>query len=319
MVETGIVEPVKHSEWAAPIVPILKPNGKMRICVDFKYLNSQLNVEKYPVPRLDEMLSVISSNKYFSKIDLTNAYLQMSVDEECQNYLVMSTQKGLFKFKRLCYGLASAPGIFQRFMSELLSDFEGAVCYLDDILICSESKAEQHDKIKAVLARLQGSNVNLNWKKCQFDLPEIDFLGYVVSEKGISPSPSKVSAILEAPVPNNLTELQSFIGMVTYYSRFIRNFSEILSPLYELTKKQTKFVWGKRQQVAYNVIKRSICNSEILTCFTGKSKLIVEVDASPIGVGAVLIQSEKGVEKPIMFASKKLSPAENNYSQADRE
>ena len=151
------------------------------------------------------------------------------------------------------------------------------------------------------------------------DVPKIEFLGYIVSGDGISPAPEKVEAIRNAPVPTNLNELLSLIGLVTYYSKFVHKFSEIMCPLYDLTKKNVPFVWGKRQDCAYRAIKSAICNSDLLTCFTGKSKLAVEVDASPNGVGAVLLQIEDGIERPLMFSSKKLTAAEMNYSQTDRE
>ena len=130
-------------------------------------------------------------------------------------------------------------------MSELLAEIPGVCCFLDDIVICSQSRAEQYDRVGSVLKVLQEANIQLNLKKCQFDLPKIDFLGYVVSGNGISPSPEKIEAILQAPIPTNLAELQSFIGMVTYYNRFVHKFSEIMSPLYDLTKKNVKFKWTK--------------------------------------------------------------------------
>ena len=265
------------------------------------------------------MLTVVSDNTLFSKIDLSNAYLQIAVNSKSQEYLVISTEKGLFRYRRLPFGLASAPGIFQRFISQLLADIEGVSVFLDDILICAKSEQDQFLKVELVLSKLKEANVVLNIQKCQFNQSAIPFLGYIISEKGISPSPEKVEAILNAPVPNNLGELLSFIGLVTYYSRFIHKFSEIMSPLYELTRKNVKFVWTKRQSVAYDIIRKAICSDKILSCFTGKHKLILEVDGSPVGVGAILLQVENGVEKPICFASKKLSSAESNYSQTDRE
>ena len=319
LVKENIIEPVKYSEWASPIVPVLKSNGKIRICTDFKDLNSKMNIEKYPLPRLEEMLSVVSDNKIFSKLDMSNAYLQMAVNSDDQKFLVISTEKGLFKFKRLPYGLASAPGIFQRFVQQLLGDIEGVAVFLDDILICAKSEFDQVEKINLVLNRLKTANVQLNKSKCDLNRTSIDFLGYVLSDKGISPSPGKVSAIKNAPVPKNLTELQAFIGLVTYYSRFIYKFSDIMHPLYELTKKHVKFEWSKKCQIAYDLIKKSICTSDLLVCFTGKSRIILEVDASPVGVGAVLLQVENGIEKPVAFSSKKLTSAQSNYSQTDRE
>lgn len=319
LINDNIIEPVAFSDCASPIVPVLKKNGKMRICCDLKYLNTQINIEKYPLPKLDEMLAVIGDNKIFSKLDLCNAYLQIPVAKKDQELLVVSTEKGLFKYLRLPFGLASAPGIFQRFISQLLSNIDGVIVYLDDILICSKTPTDQFNKLKIVLNILQEANVKLNLQKCKFNQSKIDFLGYVISEKGLSPSEDKVKAVLDAPVPQNVQELQSFLGLVTYYSRFIHRFSDILAPLYNLTKKNTRFVWDRKCEIAYDLIKKSLCNSNVLTCFTGKHKIILETDASPVGVGCVLIQVENNVEKPIAFASKMLTSAEKNYSQTDRE
>ena len=224
LIDNKIIEPVAFSDCASPIVPVLKKNGKMRICSDLKYLNTQINIEKYPLPKLDEMLSVVNDNKIFSKLDLCNAYLQIPVSKDDQNLLVISTEKGLFKYLRLPFGLSSAPGIFQRFISQLLSNIDGVIVYLDDILICSSSPSDQFNKVKTVLNKLQEVNVKLNLDKCIFNQTTIDFLGYVISEKGLYPSPTKVKAILEAAIPTDVHELQSFLGLVTYYSRFIHRF-----------------------------------------------------------------------------------------------
>ena len=265
------------------------------------------------------MLAIINSPTYFSELDLANASLQIPVCESDQNFLVVSTEKGLFKWKCLPFGLASDPGIFQRFIFQLLCGIEGIVVYLDDILICSSSLADQEKKLKLVLDRLSNANVKLNVKKCELNKSVIEFLGYEISAKGLSPSHTKVRAILDAPEPRNLVELQSFLGLVTYYSRSLYRFSDILSPLYDLTKKGVKFVWCKNCQIALDLVKKSLCSSTALSCFTGESKVIIEVDASPVGVSAVLLQIENGTERPIAFASKKLSSAEKNYSQTDRE
>ena len=318
LLDKDIIEPIVHSDWASPIVPVLKKNGKIRICADFKYLNSQLNIEKYPLPKLEEMLSVVGDNKVFSKLDLENAYLQVPINDD-ENLLVISTQQGLYRFKRLPYGLASAPGIFQRYISQLLNKFDDVVMYLDDILVVSKNIEDHKLRLKQVLEVLQKANVKLNEKKCDLFKTSLDFLGFVLSEKGFSPSPDKIKAILEAPEPTNLNELKSFIGLVTYYNRFVPNFSTVLAPLYDLTKNSNKFVWSSNCKKSFQSIKELLSNSNLLTTFNGYSKLILETDASPVGVGAVLLQCENGLERPVAFASKKLSSAELNYSQIDKE
>ena len=227
-------------------------------------LCSKISIEKYPLPKFEEMMTTVGANTHFSKIDMKQAYLQIEVEEEDQKYLVVSTPKGLFKFLRLPFGLASSPGIFQRFISQLLAGIEGVNCFMDDVLICASSKADLYEKVKTVLGRLSSANIALNLGKCKIDVPKIEFLGHVISADGIAPSVEKLEAINKAPVPSNLNELLSLIGLVTYYSKFVHRFSDIMCPLYELTKKNVPFVWGKRQDVAYKAIKAAISKSELL-------------------------------------------------------
>ena len=320
LVADDIIESVNSSTWAAPIVPVLKPDRKsMRICVDFKMLNKNIACDKYPLPKVDEILAVVGKSKIFSKIDLKDAYLQVPVDDESQNLLVVNTHKGLFKYKRLPFGLASSPAIFQRFMSQLLKDIDGVVAFLDDILIGGETKEEHDTRLNLVLKVFQKHNVAINKKKTVLNTSSIEYLGYVISGDGIKPSPKKLTAILEAPTPKSVGEVQSFLGMVTYYCRFVRNFSSVLAPLYDLLKKGSTFKWSSVEAKAFCNVKEELAKSDLLANFDSEHLVIVEVDASPVGVGCVLMQEMNGYERPIYFASKKLSAAESNYSQLDKE
>ena len=320
LVNDNIIESVSHSDWAAPIVPVLKENKKeIRICADFKALNKQIQCDKYPLPKIDELLASIGKGKIFSKIDLKNAYLQIPVEENSQECLVINTHKGLFKYKRLPFGLSSSPGIFQRFISQILSNIEGVAAYMDDIVISGETKEEHDERLKKVLNVLQSHNVQINKSKTVLNMESIDYLGYCISGEGIKPSPQKVQAILDAPCPTSVAEVHSFLGMITFYCRFVKNFSTKSAPLYDLLKKDTKFRWTKVEQNAFKEIKQDFVNSKLLVNFDGLSPLIVEVDASPVGVGCVLLQKVNGVERPIHFASKKLTSAEMKYSQLDKE
>ena len=320
LVSDDIIEPVTSSTWAAPIVPVLKPDKKsMRICVDFKMLNKNIACDKYPLPKVDEILAVVGKSKIFSKIDLKDAYLQVSVDDESQDLLVVNTHKGLFKYKRLPFGLASSPAIFQRFMSQLLKDIDGVVAFLDDILIGGETKEEHDNRLDRVLRVFQKHNVAINKKKTVLNTNSIEYLGYIISGVGIKPSPKKLAAILEAPTPKSVGEVQSFLGMVTYYCRFVRNFSSVLAPLYDLLKKGSKFKWSSVEANAFCKVKEELANSDLLANFDSDHSVTVEVDASPVGIGCVLMQEMNGHERPVYFASKKLSSAESNYSQLDKE
>ena len=319
LVEEDIIESVKFSDWASPIVPVLKDDKSMRICGDFKYVNTCIACEKYPLPRLEEIFAVVGKSKIFSKIDLKDAYLQLPIDEESQKLLVINTSKGLFKYKRLPFGVSSAPAIFQRFMSQLLMNVEGVIAFLDDIFIGGETQEEHDERLNRVLRELQKNNVSINKKKSVINTDKLEYLGYVISGDGIRPSPQKLTAILEAPSPKSVSEVKSFLGMVTYYSRFIPRFSTILAPLYDLLKKDRTFKWSNVEDNAFKTVKAKLSESNFLANFDGDSSVIIEVDASPVGVGCVLMQKIKGIEQPIYFASKKLSPAELKYSQLDKE
>ena len=320
LISDGVLVPISHSEWAAPIVPVMKENKKeIRICASFKALNKQIQCDRYPLPKIDELLSVIGKGKIFSKIDLKNAYLQIPVDEESQEFLVINTHKGLFKYTRLPFGLSSSPGIFQRFISQLLSSIEGVAAYMDDIVVSGATKEEHDERLKQVLDVLQSHNVQINKKKTVLNMDTIEYLGYNISGEGIKPSPRKVEAIVDAPCPTSVAEVQSFLGMVTFYCKFVKNFSTKAAPLYELLKKGARFKWTKLEQQSFNSIKDDLAESKLLANFDGESPLMVEVDASPVGVGCVLLQKIDGHEKPIYFASKKLTSAEIKYSQIDKE
>ena len=320
LVKEGIITPVDYSEWAAPIVPVLKSDKKsMRICADFKYLNKSLEVDQYPLPKVDELLSVIGRGKVFSKIDLKDAYLQVPVDEEAQKLLVINTPKGLFRYNRLPFGLASSPAVFQRFMVQLMYCIPGTSVFFDDILISGSSEKEHDERLFNVLNVLKSNNIKINKCKSILKVNCIDYLGYSISSEGVKPPEKKIEAILNAPSPTSVAEVKSFVGLVTYYCRFVPNFSTILAPLYDLLKKNVNFKWSDVEENAFKTIKQKLCNAMILANFDGFSPLILEVDASPVGVGCVLKQIVNGEEQPIYFASKKLSSAEKNYSQLDKE
>nr|XP_045614303.1 uncharacterized protein K02A2.6-like [Procambarus clarkii]XP_045614304.1 uncharacterized protein K02A2.6-like [Procambarus clarkii]XP_045614305.1 uncharacterized protein K02A2.6-like [Procambarus clarkii]XP_045614306.1 uncharacterized protein K02A2.6-like [Procambarus clarkii]XP_045614307.1 uncharacterized protein K02A2.6-like [Procambarus clarkii]XP_045614308.1 uncharacterized protein K02A2.6-like [Procambarus clarkii]XP_045614309.1 uncharacterized protein K02A2.6-like [Procambarus clarki len=319
-VAEGILEQITHSEWAAPIVPVLKADRKsMKIPADFKELNNRIHCEKYPLPTIDELLSVVCKGTVFSKIDLKDAYLQIPVDEESQKMLVINTHKGLYKYKRLPFGLSSSPAIFQGFMSQLLVNIDGVVSFLDDIIVCGENEEEHDARLEKVLNLLQEHNVKINKGKTALKTSDIEYLGYHISGKGFTPSHKNVAAVVDAPAPTSVREVQSFVGMITYFFKFVKNFSTKLKPLYELLKKGARFKWTAREENAFRNIKQELLNSPLLTNFTGKLPLKLEVDASPIGVGCVLLQEVDGQEKVVYFASKKLSPAEQSYSQLDKE
>ncbi|UYV82062.1 K02A2.6-like, partial [Cordylochernes scorpioides] len=294
MVAKGYLCEVASSKWATPVVVVPKKNKEIRICCDFK-------------------------GKYFYKLDLRNAYLQLEVDPGTRPLLTINTHKGLFRFKRMPFGLANAPSYFQSVMDRVLSGIGGVICYIDDVLIATASIEEHLALLKTIFARLAKYNIKLKKEKCLFLQKEIEYLGHLVTGEGIRPLDHKVQAIQKAKTPTNISELRSFLGLVNFYGKFIPNLPELLKPLHELLHKKRPWVWTKECGEAIDKCKNSITSERVLVPYDTTLPLCLATDASQIGVGAVLSHIIEGQERPIMFASRTLSEAEQNYSQIEKE
>ena len=322
LVAEGILVPVPHSEWAAPIVPILKSDGhSISICGDYKVtVNREAKTDAYLLPRINDLFANLSGGKVFSNLDLVSAYQQIELDEDSKQYTTINTSRGLFQYNRLPFGISTAPSIFQRIMENVLRDLPGVTVYLDDILISGSDMDNHFRNLEGVLQRLQEAGLTLKEDKCAFALPSVEYLGHTIDGSGLHPSPRKVKAIQEAPEPKNLTELRSFIGLLNYYTNFIPNLSCFLFPFYRLMQKGVRWTWTTEHKQLFNRAKNLLQSSALLTHFDPNKQLIVAADASPIGVGGVLSHiMEDGSEQPIAFVSRSLSPAERKYSQIDKE
>ncbi|XP_026330562.1 uncharacterized protein K02A2.6-like, partial [Hyposmocoma kahamanoa] len=323
MLRAGVIEPVvDHSDWASPLVPIPKPDGTLRLCADYKStLNPALLIDRYPLPKIEDVLVNLNGNQYFSKIDLSQAYNQVELDES-KRYTVINTHRGLFRYNRLVYGLASSVGIFQRIMTELLKGIPNVQVFLDDVIIGGKSENEHIHALEMVLRRLLGHGLKLKKSKCVFLTKEVTYLGYVVSQDGIRADKSKVKAVLKMPTPQSVTELRSFLGMVNFFAKFIRNISSILSPLYNLLRKNVEWKWDGKCERSFQKVKQLLMSAEVLCHYDPNRPLVLTCDASARGVGAVLSQRGEGAdgrERAVAYASRTLSDAETNYSQIHRE
>ncbi len=265
LTKEGILEPVAFADWAAPIVPVLKPDKQsVRICGDLKTtINQSLKTDKYPIPRVEDLLASLAGGKQFTKLDLSEAYLQVQLNEDDRKYVVVNTQQGLFQYTHLPYGVASAPGIFQRVMENVLQGLKHTVVYIDDILITGESEKEHMSNVKNVLKRLMEAGLKLRKSKCEFMLPSVSYLGYQVDATGVHPLPEKVKAIEEAPEPKNLQELRAYLGLLNYYSKFLPNLSQKLHPLYQLLKGGQSWKWSKVEVDAFQLSKQLLLSSNI--------------------------------------------------------
>ena len=317
LVTEGILLQKQSSDWAAPIVPVEKADGSIRLCGDYKTtVNSVLTPDHYPLPLIDDLYSKLA---HFTKLDLRCAYLQIPVEEESRKYTTINTHRGLFEFARLPFGVASAVGIFQRIVDDLFRDMPQVCAYLDDILITGKTLSDHLVNLEEVLRRLDEAGLRLNRKKCVFLAPEVEYLGHRIDNKGLHPTKRKLDAIMQAPVPTDASQLKAYLGLLNYYGRFLRNLSSELAPLYELLQKQKEFQWTKRHQMAFEKSKKMIESSSLLVFYDPNKPLILTTDASSYGVGAVLSHTIDGLERPIYCASRTLSQAEKNYSQIEKE
>lgn len=317
----SIVVPVKTAKWASPIVPVVKKDGRIRICGDFGVtINPVATVEKYPIPRIEDLWNVLAGGEKFTKLDLRDAYQQVVLDEASREYVTISTHMGLFQYTRLPFGVSSAPAIFQREMENLLRGLPHVAVYFDDILVTGANDAEHLRNLRAVLGKLLESGLKLKLEKCHFFVPQVEYLGHIISKEGLSPNVDKVAAILHAPVPQDVKELQSFLGLVNFYRRFLPNLSSLLRPLHLLLCEGKKWEWGQDQQDAFTACKHLVTSAPVLVHFNPAKPVCLSCDASPYGIGAVLAHKDtEGREHPIAFASRSLSKAEQNYSQLDKE
>ncbi|XP_048485458.1 uncharacterized protein K02A2.6-like isoform X2 [Plutella xylostella] len=316
----GILVPVTNSDYATPIVPVLKENGKVRIAGDYSItLNKDMHIDKYPMPRIEEVFANIGGGERYTKIDLSNAYNQFVLSDDSQELTTINTPRGLFKYTRLVYGLANAPAIFQRTMENLLSGIDGVSCWLDDVCVTAPSREEHLRRLREVLARFKNAGLKLQKQKCEFFQQSITYLGYVIDKHGVRTCPKKVEAILAAPRPNNVSDLKRFLGIINYYRNFVPRISSILCPLYELLRKDAEWVWSGQHEQAMRQVQRALAADVALAHYEPGARLVLAVDAGPGGLGAVLAQGAEGHERPLAFASRSLAPSEKNYSQIHKE
>ena len=321
MVKQGYWTPVSQSKWATTLVPVPKKDGGVRICGDYKpTVNTQIEIAHHPLPTVELITSKLSGNTVFSKIDLKTAFQQLELDEVSKELCTVNTNKGPFKVNRLPFGVASSPALWQRTMDSILINLPGVCCFVDDILVAAKTETEHLNRLKAVFKRLQENDVLIKPEKCVFMTKEISYLGFKITDKGLFKTDEKIKAIKESLAPTNVSEVRSFLGLVTFYSKFVPNLATIAAPIYQLTRKNVPFDWNEECQKAFQSLKQELISNRFLTYFNPKLPLIVSCDASPVGLGAVLAHKlPSGEEKPIAYASRTLSNSERNYSQIDKE
>ena len=300
----------------------MKDDGSVRICGDYKQtVNKAAACDIYPVPKTEDIFAtIVGGGGEFSKLDLSQACQQLVLSPGSRELITINTHKGLFQPTRLQFGVHSASGIFQRQLENRLATIPFVKVRSDDILVSGKNSKEHLVNLEKVLKILHDSGLKLKLSKCSFMQLEVFYLGFKINKHGVYPIKEKIDSIKNARIPQNVSELKSFLGLLNYYHRHFRNFAEVLEPLHKLLRKDLKWEWGDEQNIAFQKAKNILCESSYLAHYDPPKPLILACDASPYGLGAVLSHEfPDGSEKRITFASRTLSKAERNYSQIEKE
>lgn len=320
MLALDVIEP-SQSEWSSPILMVQKGDNSWRFVVDFRKVNSVSKRPAYPLPFIHEILDQLGQTKYLSSLDIRSAYWQVKLEEKSKQYTAFTVPgKGHFQFKRLPFGLHGAPGTFQSLVDKLFGDLKPQIfCYLDDIIVTTSDFESHIHLLEEVFRRLKNAGITLKQEKCKFCRDELEYLGFRVSRDGLSANPNKVKAIVDMPVPKSARDVKRIIGMLSWYRRFISNFSTIVAPLTKLTRKNVPFRWNSECDEAFKQVKSILISSPILSCPSWEHPFILQTDASTVGLGAVLTQFYDDREHVICYISRTLTNAEQKYGATQLE
>lgn len=324
MLSLGVIEP-SQSPWSSPLWLVKKKDGEYRVCFDGRKLNEITVKDSYPLPLIDGILNKLRNAKYLSSIDLRKAFYQVPLEESSKQKTAFIVHgRGVFNFKVMPFGLSNSPQTMMRLMNQVIDPSlePFAFCYLDDIIVATPDFQTHQDILMKIYYRLKNANLTINLDKCEFCRPSLTYLGFLVDQNGLRTNPEKVDSILNFPVPKTTTQIKRFIGLVSYYRRFIKNFSSTSSAITDLLKGRKKgqpITWTDDAEKAFIDIKNRLTTSPVLAAPDFNEPFVIQTDASDTGLGAVLYQRSDGVEHPVAYASRTLNKCERKYTVTEKE
>lgn len=320
-----------NSAWNSPIVVVKKKSGDIRLCIDYRMLNSVTKKTTYPIPSAQHLFDSLGGSQYFSSIDLSSAYYQCEIEEEHKKFTAFGTRRGHFEFNRMPFGLCGAPFTFQHMMNIVLrsENWEQCLIYLDDVLIFGKTFEEHLSRLRNILLKIRKAGLKLSPDKCEFFQSQLCFLGHSITQKGIETDPKKIEAVSTWPKPVTIEDLRSFLGFTNYYRKFIESYASLVRPLEEMMKhsckgninlqKKTLLIWTSESTNSFNYLKTALTSAPVLSFPSQEGKFILDCDASHYCLGAVLSQEQEGEERVIAYASKKMSKNEVGYCVTRKE
>lgn len=310
-----IAKETEPTDWVSSMVTVVKPDGRVRKCLDPKDLNTAVKCQHYPLKTVEEIIAKIPGATYFSKLDATSSFWQIESDEESSKLCTFNSPFGRYRYLRLPMVVHSAPVVMQRFMTQMFEDIEGAAVIMDDILVAGRTLQEHDERLKQVVERACKNNLKLNKEKCLIRKTEVPYVGHLLTKDGVKPDPEKVKTVECMVTPKHKNELMTFLGFIKYLAKFIPNLSDKSADLRKLLQKDIMFEWGHEQQKCFEELKRSVTSASVLKYFDPRQPITLTVDSSSKAVGAALLQNEQ----PVAYASQSLTKTQQNYSQLEKE
>jgi hypothetical protein len=318
LLKLGIIEKGGYSEWSSPIIMLKKKDGTYRIVADFRYLNSQSEVLNYPLSNIDELLDSLNKAYWMSTFDLRSGFFQANISKGSQPLTTVVCSLGDYYFKKLPMGIKTSPSVFSQMMEQCFHELihNCIIVYLDDVTCYTNTKnPRQHlSDLSRTFQCMDKHGIVLNPSKCHFFKKEILFLGYVVTRNTIKPNPDTIAKVKDFPLPQNIKQTRSFLGLASYYRRFIHNFARVARPLHQQLKTTKKIPWSEETTAAFNNLKECLTSEPVLAKPDFEKEFYVITDASIEGLGAILTQKDSdGYEHPIIYSSRSIHGAEANY------